>query len=146
MEGAAKTANSAINKVANSVANITTPVIRSLPALPPVEDIIGSGYDRASLIVLPFTTFLSQFAFAVSAIALFVMLFVNRNIKLSELLWHVMYMGMFVMNTECLSSGKECPTIAALSIVYPVLYLTSLTYYNLVSSVESTSSERRYDD
>ncbi len=96
-------------------------------------------------ITLPFTTFISKFAFAISSISMIIYIFVNRGIRVMELMWHIMFVSSFVWNTECLSSNKKCSFMAALAMLYPVLYLITFTYFNLKNATEQGSSEKRYD-
>lgn len=96
-------------------------------------------------ITLPFTTFISKFAFAISSISMIIYILVNRGIKVIELLWHIMFVSSFVWNTECLSSNKKCTFMAALAMLYPVLYLITFTYFNLENAISQGSSEKRYD-
>lgn len=96
-------------------------------------------------ITLPFTTFISKFAFAISSMAMIIYILVNRGIRVIELMWHIMFVSSFVWNTECLSSNKKCTYMAALAMLYPVLYLVTFTYFNLEKAVRQGSSEKRYD-
>lgn len=94
-------------------------------------------------IAIPLTSFLSQFAFVISAVAIFVYTFVNRNVKITEMLWHLMFVGTFVWNTECLASDKKCEWMAGLSMIYPIIYLITFTYFNMSNAIAAGSSEKR---
>ena len=94
-----------------------------------------SNSTGESVLVLPFTTFMSQFAFAISAIAMFVYLVLNKNHKAKEVIWHILFIGTFIWNTECLSSNRECLWMAYLFVIYPVIYLVTFSYYNLTDRV-----------
>lgn len=93
---------------------------------------ISSG---SSVFVLPFTTFMSQFAFAISVIAMFVYIALNKDQQAKEIIWHILFVSSFIWNTECLSSNRECLWMAYLSVIYPLIYLVTFTYYNITDRV-----------
>lgn len=107
------------------------------------KQVVNVSNDIKNGISLPLSNFMSQFAFAVSLIAMFVYIFVNKNVKITEMFWHIMFMGTFIWNTECLSSDKKCSIMAGLSMIYPIIYLTTFTYFNVANSIQESSSEKR---
>lgn len=99
--------------------------------------------NRGTGIWFPLSSFMSQFAFALSIISLFVYLFLNKNVKITELFWHLLFMGTFIWNTECLTTSRECTVMGGLSMVYPVIYLVTFTYFNVQQAAQNETSEKR---